>query len=445
MMTARRHSRGGRALGAGLLLVSSLGALVAVGQPGASSANDAGAALLPPVCDASAVPSPSPSLSPSATESSPSPSSTSAPESESEPTPASPSESETPDPSVEPSPAESAPAESAAAEVPPASPSEEAASLTSVLPWISMGTEMVATETVTPEGTEAPIIGDSPSPSASVETSDAASPSPSSSTIDTESPTASPSPHPSTSVTPSESASPSPTVSRSARPAASRTPSAASRRTIACPATPVGVAAAPGVNQVDLTWTDGSAPGGESTPVTTQSSSDGDSEERETESGATASAAPTGEDALWEELPPQTLTAPGQPRIGTVEGGADEQLDATAVPVPEARTESEDEAPRPSTTSAPRDEEESPSPGPSASRSASPDPERPSTPARAEEFVVLVSGDGMNRVVSSRTAAVSVLGLKNGVRYSFQVFAVTGNGRSEGSEIVWATPTTQDP
>jgi len=48
----------------------------------------------------------------------------------------------------------------------------------------------------------------------------------------------------------------------------------------------------------------------------------------------------------------------------------------------------------------------------------------------------------MERVVESQTPEVSVLGLRNGVRYSFEVFAVTGNGRSEGSEIVWATPTT---
>ncbi|MBM3669667.1 MAG: hypothetical protein FJW97_06600, partial [Actinobacteria bacterium] len=61
---------------------------------------------------------------------------------------------------------------------------------------------------------------------------------------------------------------------------------------------------------------------------------------------------------------------------------------------------------------------------------------------RAEKYLTLVIGGGMERVVESQTPEVSVLGLRNGVRYSFEVFAVTGNGRSEGSEIVWATPTT---
>jgi subtilisin family serine protease len=55
---------------------------------------------------------------------------------------------------------------------------------------------------------------------------------------------------------------------------------------------------------------------------------------------------------------------------------------------------------------------------------------------------VVVEGGGERRLVTAPSPEVSVLGLKNGTPYAFQVFAVSANGRSEGSEVVTATPTT---
>ena len=62
--------------------------------------------------------------------------------------------------------------------------------------------------------------------------------------------------------------------------------------------------------------------------------------------------------------------------------------------------------------------------------------------AEPDSYLIKVWAGEAERVVASASTDVTVLGLRNGVRYSFQVFAVTANGRSEGSEIVTATPTT---
>lgn len=59
----------------------------------------------------------------------------------------------------------------------------------------------------------------------------------------------------------------------------------------------------------------------------------------------------------------------------------------------------------------------------------------------ADEYLVRVTGES-ERLVRSADASVVVSGLKNGVEYGFEVFALTAGGRSEGSGQVAATPST---
>ena len=49
---------------------------------------------------------------------------------------------------------------------------------------------------------------------------------------------------------------------------------------------------------------------------------------------------------------------------------------------------------------------------------------------------------GSSRLVESEEASISITGLRNGVEYSFEVFAITSSGRSEGAGPVMATPVT---
>ena len=62
--------------------------------------------------------------------------------------------------------------------------------------------------------------------------------------------------------------------------------------------------------------------------------------------------------------------------------------------------------------------------------------------ADPDSYLIKVVGGESERVVAAASTEVTVLGLRNGLRYAFQVFAVTDGGRSEGSEVVWATPST---
>ena len=57
-----------------------------------------------------------------------------------------------------------------------------------------------------------------------------------------------------------------------------------------------------------------------------------------------------------------------------------------------------------------------------------------------EFYAVTVSGPDQSRVITSRETHVQVSGLRNGVTYTFQVFAVTADGRSAGSELATAIP-----
>ncbi|MDA2986887.1 MAG: S8 family serine peptidase, partial [Actinomycetota bacterium] len=59
----------------------------------------------------------------------------------------------------------------------------------------------------------------------------------------------------------------------------------------------------------------------------------------------------------------------------------------------------------------------------------------------ADEYLVRVSGE-TERLVRSADTSATVSGLKNGVEYGFEVFALTAGGRSEGSGQVNATPST---
>lgn len=60
----------------------------------------------------------------------------------------------------------------------------------------------------------------------------------------------------------------------------------------------------------------------------------------------------------------------------------------------------------------------------------------------ADRYLVEVSGDGPDRLLQTQDTSLAVPGLRNGVTYSFTVYAVTDAGRSEGANEVSATPAT---